>query len=61
MFVCGLSGTENCAENRKKLLEFLNLPNNLSANALLDVLNTILTYDEFIKAVEECRNLGDKD
>ncbi len=60
MFACGLSGVENATENRKILLKFLNLPDNLSANATLDVLNTLLTKEEFEKAVEECLNLGDK-
>jgi ribonuclease M5 len=60
MYFCGLSGRENATENRKKLLEFLNLPKNLSANAVLDVLNTILTFEEFEKAVEECLKPQDK-
>lgn len=60
MFLNGLSGTENATNNRKALLKFLNLPGNLSANATLDVLNTLLSKEEFEKAVEECLNLGDK-
>ncbi len=60
MFVCGLSGTDNASQNRKILLKYLNLPDNLSANATLDVLNTLLTLEEFERAVEECLNLGDK-
>lgn len=60
MFAKGLSGTQNAAQNRKMLLQFLALPDNLSANATLDVLNTILTYEEFEKAVKKCLNHGDK-
>lgn len=60
MYFCGLSGAENSLENRKILLKHLNLPDNLSANAMLDVLNTLLTFEEFERAVEECLNLGDK-
>lgn len=60
MFSHGLSGTENAAENRKRLLKHLNLPQNLSANAMLDVINTLLDYEEFEKAVAICLNLGDK-
>lgn len=60
MYFCGLSGVENSLENRKILLKHLNLPDNLSANAMLDVLNTLLTFEEFEKAVEECLNHGDK-
>lgn len=60
MFLSGLSGTLNAAENRRQLLKFLNLPVNLSANATLDVLNTVLEREEFEKAVEECLNPGGK-
>ncbi len=60
MFLNGLSGTKNATNNRKVLLKFLNLPDNLSANATLDVLNTLFSKEEFEKAVEECLNLGDK-
>ncbi|MBR6533108.1 MAG: DUF4093 domain-containing protein [Clostridia bacterium] len=60
MFLNGLSGTENATNNRKALLKFLNLPDNLSANATLDVLNTLLSKEEFEKAVAECLNLGDR-
>lgn len=60
LFLHGLSGTENAAENRKRLLLQLQLPQNLSANALLDVLNTLLTRTEFEKAVELCLKPMDK-
>ncbi len=60
MFLCGLSGVENAQENRERLLKYLSLPQNLSPNALLDVINTLLTKEEFEKAVEECLNRGDK-
>ena len=45
----GLSGGANSGENRKKLISALGLPSNLSSNALLDVVNTLYTYEEFIK------------
>lgn len=45
----GLSGGENSGENRKKLISALGLPPNLSSNALLDVVNTLYTYEEFIE------------
>ncbi len=60
MFAKGLSGSENASENRKRMLKYLNLPDNLSANAMFDVLNTILSFEEFEKAVEECLSLQDK-
>lgn len=60
MYVCGLSGVENASENRKTLLKYLSLPDNLSANATKDVLNTLLSLEDFERAVKECLNLGDK-
>ena len=55
MFLNGLSGGTNSANKRKELLKYLNLPDNLSANAMLDILNTLLSYEEFEKAVSECQ------
>ena len=52
----GLSGRENSDELRKKLLFHLGLPERLTANALVQILNTFLTYDEYKKAIEEIKN-----
>ncbi len=60
MFLLGLSGGADSKQKRAELLEFLNLPSNLSPNALLDVVNTLFTKEEFLKAVEECQNPLDK-
>lgn len=46
-FMLGLSGTEHSAQNRAHLLAQLNLPAHLSANALLEVINTCLSEAEF--------------
>lgn len=60
MFLFGLSGTHNAESNRKILLKHLNLPENLSPNAMLSVVNTMFTYSEFEKAVLECQKRLDK-
>lgn len=60
MFFWGLSGGADSKQKRTELLEFLKLPSNLSPNALLDVVNTLFTREEFLKAVEECQKLQDK-
>ena len=57
MFLYGLSGSDNSSKKRKELLNFLELPVNLSPNAMLDILNTLLTFEQFEKAVQECQNL----
>ncbi len=60
MYLLGLSGCENSEIKRKQLLSFLQLPTNLSPNAMLDIVNTLFTKDEFTKAVSECQNQQDK-
>lgn len=49
LYVRGLSGREGSAENRKKLQKALDLPEHLSAEALLDVLNALMSRDEFYR------------
>lgn len=60
MFVYGLSGGENASGNRKKVLKELDLPTNLSPNAMLDVINALMTKTEFEEMVARCLNLGDR-
>lgn len=43
----GLSGRDNSSELRKAFLKQLNLPEHLSVNSLVKVLNCSLTYEEF--------------
>ena len=43
----GLTGKENSAEKRKALQKELGLPLNISANALLEVLNFLYSYEEY--------------
>ncbi len=60
MFLYGLSGADNALQNRKKILKYLNLPQNLSSNAMLDVVNAMFTYEEFERKVFECLKPMDK-
>lgn len=52
MFVLGLSGREDSSVKRKDFLRFLGLPESLSSSAMLDVLNNMLTADEFCEKAE---------
>lgn len=52
MFEAGLSGRENSAEARRSILKSLSLPENLSPNAMLDILNTLFTYEEFLEVTK---------
>jgi len=48
LFSTGLSGGAGSLQKRRDLLKRLDLPERLSANALLDVLNILFTRDEFM-------------
>ena len=53
LFRDGLTGGENSAQNRRLLLEHLSLPEHLATNALLKVLNSMMTYEEYGVLVEK--------
>ena len=48
MFSAGLSGGPGSAQLRRELIKHIGLPERLSANGLLDVLNVLYTRDEFL-------------
>lgn len=47
LFADGFSGRADSAAHRKALLKALDLPERLSANAMLKIINTFLTYEEY--------------
>ena len=53
LFKDGLSGGDDSAVKRRKLEKLLGLPLRLSANALIDVLNGAIGFEEYKKAVEK--------
>ena len=53
LYFLGLSGGKNSAEKRRRLLCRLGLPEHLSASSLPEILNSLMTYDEFAKLAEE--------
>ena len=54
LFEDGFSGGPDSREKRLKLLRFLELPERMTTKALLQVINSIMTYDEYKKAVCDC-------
>lgn len=54
-FEDGISGRENSSEIRKNLAKYLELPERISSSALLKIINSYMTYDEYKKAVEEVK------
>lgn len=53
LFEDGICGKDNSLEKRKRLLAALSLPERMSANAMLKIINSYLTYDDYKKAVKE--------
>ncbi|MDO4744344.1 MAG: DUF4093 domain-containing protein [Clostridia bacterium] len=56
LFEDGLSGGEGSSEKRRKLVKALGLPLRMSANAMLDILNSAIGYEEYKKALGEIEN-----
>lgn len=53
LFEDGLSGGANSSEKRAELLKLLGLPELLTANAMLEVLNAMLTREQYKQAVSQ--------
>lgn len=53
LFTLGLTGTENSAQKRKKLLKKLNMPDYLSTNAMLTALNCLYSLEELKSVLNE--------
>lgn len=53
LYEAGLMGKDNSKEKRIKLMKALALPERLSTSSLLKILNTFVTYDEFIEKLKE--------
>lgn len=49
MYTMGLSGRNGSAARRAELIRRLDLPEHMTADALLDVLNAVMTREEFMK------------
>ena len=52
LYRLGLSGRERSAEKRAELIRELELPKHMSADALLDVINSIMSREEFLNLVD---------
>jgi len=53
LYAAGLSGRSDSTLRRKSLLKKLDLPERLSANALVDVLNAVMDREDFFRTVTE--------
>ena len=57
-YEAGLSGGEGSAARRQALCKKLSLPTNMSANALLEAVNLLLTEEQFWQALEQCEEVS---
>lgn len=53
LYLAGLNGTQNSALKRRELQKKLNLPKLLSATGLLEVLNAMMTKEDFWNMLKE--------
>ena len=53
MMDAGLSGGPDSSQKRKNLMKHLDLPEHMSANALLQALNMLCTREEFFSLTEK--------
>lgn len=58
LYALGLSGGKDSAARRRELQKALGLPANLSANALLDALNSLYSREEVLSAVQVLQQRG---
>lgn len=54
LFAAGLTGRDDSAARRRRFLASVGLPEHLSANSMVPVLNSMMNYEEFM---ERCRGL----
>ncbi len=52
LFEFGFCGQKNSSDLRRSFLRSLNLPQRLNSNSMLNVLNSLMTYNEFIERVK---------
>jgi ribonuclease M5 len=50
-YIDGLSGGENSSQKRAELAKKLNLPSDMTANALLAALKILISYEEYLTLV----------
>lgn len=55
LYADGLSGGEDSARLRRQLLQYLELPVKLSANRMIEVLNVLLTEEEYEQALTQVK------
>lgn len=50
----GFTGTEDSKNKRLKLLKYLGLPERMTTNSMLKIINSYMTFDDYKEAVHKC-------
>ena len=53
LYRVGLSGREDSKIKRRKLTQKLGLPEHISQKALINVMNRVINYDEYLNLVKD--------
>lgn len=53
LYLLGLSGGKDSRVYRRRLMKQMNLPEHLSVNALIQVINTLYTRDDFVRLARD--------
>lgn len=53
LFETGFSGGENSAEKRSELLKYLGMPELMTTNSMLEIINTMMSKSEFMDIIEK--------
>lgn len=56
LFLDGLTGSDNASEKRKKFMQLLGLPENLSPTKMLEALNLFITREDYEKTLQSIGN-----
>jgi ribonuclease M5 len=54
LYVDGIFGQKNSSKKRAALIKYLDLPEHLSTNALVQILNMFMNYDDYKADVKAC-------
>ena len=58
LYETGFSGGENSSEMRRKLLAELDLPERLTTSGMIEILNTLMTRQEFFEIAEKIKKIN---
>ncbi len=58
LYLAGLNGTDHSAQRRRALQQKLGLPSMLSASSFLEILNSMMTREEFLQLTESQETEG---